>query len=383
VTPLPSQRARFGVPEDLAYLDCAYLSPLLDTVRAAGHRGLDRKAAPWEIRREHFFDEVETVRARFAALVGGSAEDVAILPSTSYGTALAAANLEASPGRTILVLEDEHASSYLGWHRKARESGALLVTVPRPADGDWTASILERIGPATAVVASPACHWTDGSAVDLEAVGAACRAVGAALVVDGTQSVGAVPFDVARVQPDFLIVSAYKWLLCPYTLAFLWAAPHRQGGRPLEEHGFCRAGVESREGATAYTLEFAPGARRYDMGERSNWVSLPMAAAALEALLAWRPERIAATLAGFTRRIAEAASERGLRVPPDRHRAPHLLGLRGTRPFGPDDARALAARGVRVSARGGALRASPHLWCEDADLDRLLAALDQVRRSPR
>lgn len=374
-------RARFGVPADLAYLDCAYLSPLLDTVRAAGHRGVERKAAPWAIRREHFFDEVEAVRARFAALVGGDADGVAILPSTSYGTALAAANLEAGPGRTILVLEDEHASSHLGWHRKARESGAALVTVPRPADGDWTAAILARIGSATAVVASPACHWTDGSAVELEAVGAACRAVGAALVVDGTQSVGAVPLDVARVQPDFLIVSAYKWLLCPYTLAFLWAAPARREGRPLEEHGFCRAGVEGREGATAYTLEFAPGARRYDMGERSNWVSLPMAIAALDALLAWRPARIAATLAGWTGRIEQAARERGLNAPPDRHRAPHLLGVRGARPFGPADARALAERGVRVSARGGALRVSPHLWCTDADIDRFLAALDDLTRS--
>ena len=94
-------RARFGVPADLAYLDCAYLSPLLDTVRAAGHRGVDRKAAPWAIRREHFFDEVEAVRARFAALVGGDADGVAILPSTSYGTAVGVACRAVGAARAV------------------------------------------------------------------------------------------------------------------------------------------------------------------------------------------------------------------------------------------------------------------------------------------
>lgn len=378
MTAIPCLRARFGVPDGLAYLNCAYLSPLLDVVREAGHRGLDRKARPWEIHRRHFFDEVETVRGRFAALVGARAEDVAIVPSTSYATAIATRNLPLARGRSVLVLEDEHPSTWLGWQRAAAEAGADLVTVPRPSDGDWTAAVLERIEPRTAVVATPACHWTDGSAVDLEAVGAGCRRVGAALVVDGTQSVGAVPLDVARVRPDFLAVSAYKWLLCPYTLGFLYVAPHRQDGRPVEEQGFCRAGVEGREGVTAYTLDYAPGARRFDMGERSNWASLPMAIAALEALLAWRPERIAATLGRLTARLAEGARARGLAVPPDRHRAPHMLGLRGPRPFGPGDAAALAARGVQASVRGGALRASPHLWCDEQDVDRLLAALDRL-----
>ena len=70
--------------------------------------------------------------------------------------------------------------------------------------------------------------------LDLVAIGAACRAIGAKFVVDATQSAGAVPFDVAAVRPDFLCASAYKWLLCPYGLAFLYASPDNQQGAPLE-----------------------------------------------------------------------------------------------------------------------------------------------------
>jgi selenocysteine lyase/cysteine desulfurase len=81
-------------------------------------------------------------------------------------------------------------------------------------------------------------------------VGDRAQAVDAAFVVDGAQSIGAMPFDVQAVRPDFLLCSAYKWLLCPYTLGFLYAAPHRQRGRPIEQHGFNRAGAEHAEGAT-------------------------------------------------------------------------------------------------------------------------------------
>ena len=109
------------------------------------------------------------------------------------------------------------------------------------------------------VVSLPTVHWQDGSLLDLFAIGKAVRSIGAYFVVDGTQSVGAVPFDVAEVQPDFMCASAYKWLLCPYGLTFLYAAPgHCQAGAPLEHHNW------ERSGGSFYKYDFNPGARRYD-----------------------------------------------------------------------------------------------------------------------
>src|SRR5690606_37625858 len=110
--------------------------------------------------------------------------------------------------------------------------------------------------------------------------------------------------------------SGYKWLLCPYTVSFLYAAPHRQAGRPLEEHNGARAGWEG------YYDEYQPGARRYDMGERLAQVNLPMAEAGLALLAGWGPALVAETLRPLTQRVAALAAERGWQAPPAAHRAP-------------------------------------------------------------
>lgn len=369
---IPNQRHLFDIPADVAYFDCAYLSPLLRDVRAAGERGLARKSHPWDVQRKDFFEEVEAARALFARLIGAEAGDVALIPSTSYGMAVAGANLALGPGQSVLVLANQHSSNAHQWRVRAAEAGADLATVRRPADGDWTGAILAAAGPGTAVVAVSNCHWTDGGLVDLVAVGNRCRTLGAALVVDGTQSVGAMPLDLDAVRPDFLVCSAYKWLMCPYGLGFLYAAPRRQSGRPIEEHGWNRASADHHEGKTGYLTDFAAGARRYDMGERSNFITLPMAIAALGRLLAWGVEEIAASLRPVTEEIVARAAPIGLAAPPADHRAGHLVGLRREAGLPPGLARALATRKVHVSVRGDAIRVAPHLYNTAADIDRLI-----------
>lgn len=373
--PIPYQRHLFDIPDDVTYVNCAYLSPLLKAAAARGARGIERKVHPWTIVRTDFYDELELTRAAYGRLIGAAADDIAIIPSTSYGAAIAAANLTVGKGQSILVIAGEHGSNVRIWQVLARDAGARLVTVERPADGNWTAAVLAAIDSSTAVAALPNLHWTDGGMIDLVAVGARLRAVGAAFVVDGTQSIGAFPLDLKAVQPDFLICSAYKWLLCPYTLGFLYAAPHRQTGRPIEEHGFNRAGAAAAEGATDYPETFEPGARRYDMGERSNFIHLPMAIVALEQLTAWGPANVTATLKPLTDALAEGGRKLGLDAPPANHRVPHMIGL--SRPGGlpADLAGKLAQQKIYVSQRGQALRLSPHLYNSAADVDRLLGAL--------
>jgi selenocysteine lyase/cysteine desulfurase len=374
---LPSQRHLFDIPDDITYVNCAYLSPLMRKVADAGRAGLARKQHPWTITRHHFHDDVEKVREAFARLIGGKADDIALIPSSSYGTATAAANLRAEKGQSIVLIEGEHGSNVRIWHVMARDLGLSLKTVPMPADGNWTAGLLEAIDASTAIVAVPPLHWTDGSLVDLMAVGARARAVGAAFVVDATQWIGAAPLDVAEIRPDFLVCSAYKWLMCPYTLGFLYVAPKHQKGRPLEQHGFNRAGAE-KEGATDYPEEFLPGARRYDMGERSNWINLPMAIEAIEQLIAWQPARTAATIRELTETIVERGRKLGFGAPPQGHRAPHMVGLKRA---GMDPGRVverLAAERIFISGRGAALRISPHLYNSQADVARLMDGLARL-----
>lgn len=373
--PLPCQRHLFEIPDDVAYLNCGYMSPLPRSVRAAGERAVARKSRPWEITPEQFFASMEGPRERFAALVGASPDTIALTPSASYGMATAARVLPLSRGQQVLLLDEEFPSTTYAWMERARETGAEAVLLPRPADDDWTRVVLEAIGPRTAVAALPHCHWTDGGLLDLAAIREALDRVGAALVLDVTQSLGALPLDLAAVRPDVMAVACYKWLLGPYSTGFLYADPRWHGGTPIEHNWINREGSEDFSRLVDYRTGFRTGARRYDVGEPSNFALLPMVSEGLRQIEAWSVPEVQATLAGITRQLVEAVRPLGFTAAPAHLRAGHLIGLRmpGGLPAGLG-AR-LVARGVYVSVRGSSLRISPHLYNNAADLDRLVAGL--------
>lgn len=375
---MESQRHLFDIPDEVTYLNAAYLGPRLKSVDAAGRRALEKTARPWDIFPEDFFSDAEVARDRFAGLVGGDADGVVLVPSVSYGIALAAKNLPIAHGKNVVLLEEQFPSNVYEWREAAARAGGSVVTVSRPRDHDWTRELLARIDEATAVVAVPNSHWTDGTVVDLVRVGEAARSVGAALVVDATQSLGVRPLDVREVQPDWLVVAGYKWMLGPFTLGYCWVAPHRRDGEPLERNWLTRAGAEDFTGLVSYTDDFAPGARRYDMGERAQFHLLPMGIAALEQLLEWRVASSEEYIGSLTDALAEGAASLGWDVAPRGVRSRHMLGLR--RPDGiPEKLPALLKdANVYVSVRGTSIRVSPHVYNTPGDVARLLEVLDAV-----
>jgi selenocysteine lyase/cysteine desulfurase len=378
--PLGPQRHLFAIPDDVAYLNCAYMAPQLRSVTAAGQAAVARKGEPWTIAPGDFFAGPEGLRAAFSELVGLDADGVALVPSVSYGAGVAAANLPVDAGQAVVVLGEQFPANVYPWRALAARREAALRTVARPDDDDWTTPLLAAIDAQTAIVAVPHCHWTDGGLVDLVAVRAACDAVGAALVVDASQSLGALPL---TARPDVLLSVGYKWLLGPYSLGYAWFAPHLRDGVPLEETWYARAGSEDFAGLTDYVDEYQPGSRRYDVGEVANFALVPMAHAALDQLIAWGTDRIAATLRERTDDIVARAAAHGLGAAPRDRRAPHLLGLRLPASADPRTvATALADRGVHVSVRGRSVRVSPHLWTTDSDVDRLDAGLASALGRP-
>jgi selenocysteine lyase/cysteine desulfurase len=375
---LESQRDLFEIPEDIVYLNCAYMSPQLRPAREAGEKAVSRKSRPWEITPDLFFEDAEEIRALFARLVGGDTEGVAIVPSVSYGISVAAANVPVREGEKLIILEDQFPSNVYAWRELADRSGARLVTLPRPEDLDWGRALIEEIDADTAVVAVPNCHWTDGSLVDLASVGESAHEAGAALVVDAIQSLGAYPFDVSEVRPDFLIATSYKWLLGPYGVGFMYVGEEYREGKPIEHNWINRRGSQDFSGLVSYQDAFQPGARRYDVGERSNFALLPMAAEALRQLLDWGVENVSETIGTLTDLIEEKAGELGIVTIPKERRARHMIGLM-LGPDAPDDlARRLTTHNVFVSVRGESVRVSPHLYNTEEDVDRLFEVLERV-----
>lgn len=374
--PLGSRRGEFDVPPDVAYFNTANLSPLPHRVREAAEAALERRARPWTIAADDWFGDVERLRELFGRLIDADADGIALVPATSYGLGVAARNLRLGPWQRIIMLAEEYPSGIYTWRRLANESGAEIVTVEREPGQSWTEATLAALDERAGLLSVPNVHWTDGALVDLDAVAARARELDCRLAIDASQSCGALPISVERLRPDFLVAVGYKWLLGPMSLGYLYVAPERRDGEPLEENWISRAGSEDFAGLVDYEDDYQPGARRFDVGHRSNFQLVPMAVAALELVLEWEPARIAATLAETTGAIADGAEALGLEPVPAGQRGPHMLGVRL-----PERARAtattsLAEAGCYAALRGDALRISPHLHNTPEEVERLLGALD-------
>jgi selenocysteine lyase/cysteine desulfurase len=324
-------------------------------------------------------------------VAGADPDGVAIVPSTSYGLAVAAANTEASPGDRVVLLAGDFPSNVHTWTAWAERAGAEVVTVRRAeqgsaerggsdttverADDGWTEPLLDSLDERVRVVSVPSVHWVDGTTVELERVADRAREVDALLVVDATQSLGAMPLDLAAVRPDYLVTAGYKWLLGPLGTSYLYVAPEHRDGRPLEENWANRAGAEDFADAAPPARAYRPGARRFDAGQRSNFVLVPMAMAGLEQVLDWGVPEIAAALAPVTARIEEHARAIGLEPVPARLRAPHMLGIGLSEGM----AERWSGGDVHVEMLGSVMRVSPHLHVTDGDLEMLFAALTRDR----
>jgi selenocysteine lyase/cysteine desulfurase len=378
-----SQRSLFDIPEGVAFFNTATNSPLLNASRARLLEAAGAKSHPWKRQPADFFADAERIRVLAADLFGADADAWAIIPAASYGVSAAARAIEPTlkSGDRILVMAEEFPSNVLPWRRVAEHTGATLATVATPADGDWTTAILDAIRPGIRVVALSHCHWTNGALLDLVPIGAACRRVGAIFVLDLTQSLGALPLDLAAVDPDFMVAAGYKWLLCPYGFGLMYVAPRWRDARPLEETWLARANAEDFATLVNYSEVYRPGARRFDVGETCVGTILPGAIAALEQLKVWGVGRIAESLKAICDRIAPELEAQGFAVPPASQRAPHMFGAKLPAGRNDDVAGYLREQNVFVSRRGSSIRFSPHLHVIEVDLVQLTDALKRIGKA--
>lgn len=369
---LKSQRDLFDIPRDTIYLNAAYMTPATKRMEEIGRATLESLKHPWNFSPEGFFTETEKTRSMAGALLGVSAETIAFVPSASYGIATAARNITVNKGDVILLLEGQFPSNVYEWHDVARDTGAEMVTVKTPTDHDWTSAILaclDEIGERLALAALANVHWSNGALIDLEKIAPIVRASGAALVLDLTQSLGAMKTNVTKIDPDFAVTACYKWLMGPYSTGLLYVAPRHHDGHGLEQNWIARAGSEDFARLVNYRDQYQPGARRFDVGERSNFTLMPLLQEALRQVGEWGIENIAESLNAINHQLAQICRDAGFNPIPDNHRGPHMLGV----DVGLETGEILMARlkeeGISASLRGSMLRIAPHLWIDDYDIE--------------
>ncbi|ODT23401.1 MAG: hypothetical protein ABS54_10540 [Hyphomicrobium sp. SCN 65-11] len=381
---LASQRQHFDIPREVAYLNAASWCPLPLATQEAARQAVGRKGQPWKLDASFANRQHERARAAAAHLIGADPGDIALVSSVGYGVAIAGKVFAPAKGSRVLVLENDHTSPVLEWQTRAEAQGFTVETVPQPADADWTSAVLaaiERPGARPLSLCSiSSVHWSDGGLVDIARVQAALRRQGAAFLVDATHGVGVVATDVRELDPDFLIFPTYKWVLGPYGRAFVYVAKRHQGGVPLEQTAFGRRDVKAENAVYFADTRYVPDARRYDMGERDHFISMEMASIGMEMMAAWGQGAVVARLASLTRRIGDGLAGLPISMPAESVRAPHILSLGFPEGMPEGLVERLAAEQIYAAPRLGRLRISPHVYNDEADCDRLVAALRRELR---
>lgn len=363
----------FDLPGDVVYLNTASFSAQLRSVTAVGQEAVRRKSFPWNIHSEEMINEPERLRGAVARVFNTSADGIALIPAVSYGVGIAAANLPLRKGQNIVVLDKDFPSNYYTWREHALRNDGVIKTVVN-TNGSWTQAILEAINEQTGIVSVANCHWTNGAYIDLEQVSRKAKAVGAALVIDASQSLGVLPMNLDTVQPDFVVSVGYKWLLGPYGLGYLYVAPKwRENGVPLEYSWLAKQGSEDFTNLVNYRNEYRPGARRFDMGEYSSFIHIPMAIQAVNQVLDWGQDNIRTQLRGLTQYIEKRATDIGIQYPTEH--ADHLIGLGFSAGIPAGFKEALEQERVYVSVRGNSIRVAPYLFTTTEHIDKLFSVI--------
>ncbi|MEN8248840.1 MAG: aminotransferase class V-fold PLP-dependent enzyme [Bacteroidota bacterium] len=382
---LANQSEKFSLPQEVHYLNGAFMSPQLKTVTEIGIKSIKIKENPTQVTVDDFFNDTEKIRKEYSKLINNKEpERIVLIPSVSYGVASVTRNVQLR-GMKVIIVGEQFPSNVYPWMSLVDEQGGELVIVDPPDTYEnrgriWNQNLLDAIDSDTAIVAIGQAHWADGTRFDLNAVRKATSEVGALLIIDGTQSVGAFPFDLDEIKPDALICAGYKWMLGPYGIGMAYYGEYFDNGKPIEENWINRLHSEDFAGLVEYEREYQPGALKYEVGEHSNFALVPMMLEALKQLNLWQPDRIQAYCESITREPLARVKEAGFWVEEPNYRTSHLFGIRHKNMPLDKVKAALAEKKIYVSYRGSSIRVAPYVHNSQEDMDVLVDTLIECLR---
>ncbi len=386
---MTSQKHLFDLPPDIHYLNSAYMSPLMKSVYEAGIQGLQWKVNPSIIASDGFFKQAEVVRAQFAKLINASAQQIAVIPSASYGLKAAINNIPQNAGTHALVVGHEFPSDHytISQWCKSNQKELKIIGAPKTTEGraaEWNELIVNTITDQTCAVVLSTIHWADGTKFDLKRIGQKCKASNARFILDGTQSVGALVMDVDAFKIDALVCAAYKWLMGPYSIGLAYYNEIYNDGIPLEDSWMTKTNAEDFTNLTSYVDEYKAGAFRYNMGEFTNPIHLRMLERSLQQVYSWGVDNIQQYCETLIRPLVDFLRENGYWLEYDKHRENHLFGF--SLPSHVDKKKLLqhlADKKVFVSLRGDIIRVSPHVYNNDTDIQALVNILESIHSTSR
>jgi cysteine desulfurase/selenocysteine lyase len=319
-----------------------------------------------------WFDDVDQLRASLARLIHGQPDDIAFVPNTATAVSQLITGLEWRPGDRVVTLQDEFPDNLYISALLARR-GVEFVEARRN-------EIYWALTSRTRLVVLSSVNYADGFRPPLEEIAPRVHELGALLYVDGTQSLGALQFDVNAAQPDMFSVHGYKWLLSPNGAGFMYVRPSlRERLEPQVVGWRSHRGWRDVSDLHHGVPEFVSSAEKYEGGIPAvpGLYGMHASVEMMHQIGLAAIERRAMRLAGLVRTALRGL---GARLPSDE--SPHfdspIVAARLEGRPAPEVAAELKRRGVLISARHGNLRVSTHFYNNENDVDRLAEELKRI-----
>jgi len=369
-------RELFPITSNIVYMNCAAVGPLsVPAAEAMIAHAVDQReygALHWR----EWYAEYVRLREAAARLLGATPAEIAILKNTSEGLYFVAEGIRWRAGDNVVTSDLEFPSNSTPWRNLDRRGVALRVVRSRGgafAPDDVEALIDDR----TRIVTISSVAFHNGFAADLDAIGEICARRGVLFCVDAIQSVGVLPTDVRRSKIDFLAADGHKWMCGPEGAAIFYVAKEKIEELDVIEHGWTN--IERRGKFIDCPGDLLPDSRRFEAGSL-NTNGIYGLRASLELLLEVRIETVAEYVVALATRFADRLEEIGWRVGSPR---PIRSAIVGAIPPGVEPSllrwhRLLEENGVVCAPREGMLRFSPHLFNEDAEVDKVIELLARV-----
>ena len=361
------------------------MSPMMKKVEKAGVKAIAEKRKPYKITSDDFFKNGESLKSQFGSLLNlENGDDIAVIPSVSYGLANVVNNLPKKKGK-IIITEGQFPSNVYPWMSLEKNGYKVeIVKAPRKATKGkaWNEKIIEAIDKETVALAIGHVHWTDGTRFELGEFRKRLNDVNGLLIIDGTQSIGALPFDQKEIQADAIVCAGYKWLMGPYGIGLAYFGEKFANGSPIEENWINRLNSEDFTELINYQEKYREGAQRYSVGEQSNFILVSMLLEALKHVNKWSPEKVQDYSKELMAGVISDAMEMGFKIDDEGNRGHHLFGIQ--MPKGIDSEKASTVfkkRKVSISIRGNSIRVAPHVYNDEVDVAKFHGALEELAGS--
>ena len=380
-TPQIDWRQEWFEFENATYLNLAGESPMPKVSIKATQAALEAKKFPHQKPDSVFFEVPNRIRAGIAQLIGAKPEEIALTTGASTGVAAVAYALPWTPGDEVITSKGEFPLQFTTW-KPMEEREGLKVKVVAPQGKFLTADdLIAALTPRTRLVSVSHVRFDDGTLLDVPRIAAACHAQRALLLLDASQSCGAVPMDVNKLGADFMVSAGYKWLLSPYGTGFFWMkSEHLSMVRPGPFNWMAVDGADNFSKLDFANPKPAVNAKRWDAPEWASHFNFNLAA--MDASVDFVVRMGAETVAAHNHELIDFLFAR---LPMDRCVVASPLERERRGPYGcfvsrtPEKTAELYAKlreeNVFVSLREGRIRVSPHMYNTIQDIDRLISVI--------